>query len=189
MIDSTLMQCIEAAIALAVTVSSGLLGKIVRQLNRLENRVERLEEHHGLDTTRYHRKRGRRAWRAAALLALLLSASCATFKPSLADLRLAAAIAASETILADDRNRAALAEVSDALEVFCGNQQIDSLALYDVLKRLPEKMQSEKARRRIGIFLLLVERAGAQIKPADHVAWGNIACSLREGIRAGIGAE
>lgn len=102
-------------------------------------------------------------------------------------LRLLAAIGSSEAIIEDARNSAVLQEVSDALDVFCGSGEMDSLFLITLVKRLPDRLHiSEDTKRRIGMVGLLVEELGGEIKPADYVAWGGVGCAVREGIKRGI---
>jgi hypothetical protein len=52
-------NCLDAAVVLSVSIASGLLGRVKRQMNRLEERIERIEQRLGLDTSHYHRRRRR----------------------------------------------------------------------------------------------------------------------------------
>jgi predicted small secreted protein len=83
------------------------------------------------------------------------------------DLEFAAAIGTNEALLADANNRKVLQELSDALDVFCGQGEIDRLVLYAFL------------RSRLG-------DVGGNINPSDYVQWGGISCKLRAGIKRGL---
>lgn len=126
-----------------------------------------------------------------SLLAVLMLLGCAnkgagpsseSDNPQIENAELIATAAAIE--LSGNKNgRAVMKEVSDALDVFCGQQEIDSLALVSLLK---SKLGSLKDRRRVAILLLLINRAGAQINMSDYVQWGGFACKLRQGIKYGL---
>lgn len=120
------------------------------------------------------------------LLFSILIPGCSSLPFGKADntgsLQTAAIIATSEAVLENPNNRATLEELSVALEVFCGQQQIDSLAL---LKLVRGKLGG-KTGTRLGYLFLLFNDAGVSIKPADYVAWGNLACALRNGIKSGL---
>lgn len=102
--------------------------------------------------------------------------------PEIANAELVATLAAME-LSNSKKGRAAVQEVSTALDVFCGDQQGDSLALVKLLK---DKLGDAKNRRRVALLLLLLDRASIEITPADHVQWANIACRLRRGIKMGL---
>ena len=106
-------------------------------------------------------------------------------QPELFDAKTIAALAALE-LSEKPKNRVILKEVSDALDVFCNEQQIDSLALVGLLK---SKLGGFKNRRRVAMFLLLLDRAGAEINPSDYVQWGGLSCKIREGIKYGLAFE
>lgn len=105
--------------------------------------------------------------------------------PNIADAELVATIAALE--LSSEKDRKALTEVSTALDAFCGHEgAFDSLALVGLFK---SKLGKLRDRRRVLILLLLLERAGTEINPSDYVAWGGLACALRNGIKRGLALE
>jgi predicted small secreted protein len=97
------------------------------------------------------------------------------------DLEFAAAIGTNEALLADANNRKVLQELSDALDVFCGQGEIDRLVLYAFLRsRLGD------GGGRLGYIFLLLDRFGGNINPSDYVQWGGISCKLRAGIKRGL---
>lgn len=98
--------------------------------------------------------------------------------PAILDPETIAALAALE-VSHKPKNRIILQELSTALDVFCGSQQIDSLALITLFK---SKFAAFSDHRRVAMLLLLLDRAGAQINPSDYVQWGGLACKLRRGI-------
>lgn len=106
-------------------------------------------------------------------------------QPELFDAELIARLAALE-LSEKPKNRVILKEVSDALDVFCNEQQIDSLALVGLLK---SKLGGFKNRRRVAILLLLLDKAGAEVNPSDYVQWGGLACGIRKGIKYGLAFE
>ncbi len=119
--------------------------------------------------------------KAIILLSLLFLCSCANMPTNdVGKLELAASVGTLEAVNDDKGNRVVLEEVSAALDAFCGQGPIDKLALIRVLR---EKL-GPKTGTRVGFLLLLVDES--QINPSDMVAWGNAACSLRNGIKTGL---
>ena len=102
-------------------------------------------------------------------------------------LRWLASQGANEALMEDQANAKVLREVSDALDVFCGQGKADSLFLLELVRGLPDRLKvSEKTKRRIGSIALLVEELGGNINPSDYVAWGGLGCAVREGIQRGL---
>lgn len=113
------------------------------------------------------------------LFAAALLTGCGNLTPS-SSLEIAVAIAANEAVLANQSNRAVLAEVETGLNVFCGQQQIDTVALYQFLR---VKLGDQG---RLGYVFLLFDQTGSKLTPADHVQFGQLACQLRAGIKRGL---
>ena len=77
-----------------------------------------------------------------ALLGLLISAfivGCAS-TPQQSDLRLLTAGAVNEAILADKDNHVVLQELSASLDVFCGNQNVDALAISQLFQQFSGRL-------------------------------------------------
>jgi hypothetical protein len=106
----------------------------------------------------------------------------ADIQPDIANAELVATLAAME-LSNSKKGRVIVTEVSTALDVFCGDQQGDALALVKLLKG---KLGDAKNRRRVALLLLLLDRASIEINPSDHVQWAGVACRLRRGIKLGL---
>lgn len=115
------------------------------------------------------------------LMLIIFITGCAGLSLKQQDtLTLSAAAGTAETINQDRAHRAVLEELSVSLDAFCGQGPVDKLALIGFLR---EKL-GPKTGTRLGFLMLLVDES--KINPKDTVAWGNAACSLRDGIKQGL---
>jgi hypothetical protein len=104
-------------------------------------------------------------------------------------LRAIAMLGANEAVIEDRKNSVVLQEVTDALDVFCGQGAADHLYLVALIGSLPERLQvGDRTRRRIGTLAALIDELGVAggIAPKDYVAWGGVGCAVREGLKRGL---